>query len=62
MAAILENGRFRSYAVNKKTPSRLLMLEVSCIQINCQNVCPMKCIRDFMAGPGLWMQTCMRVD
>ena len=36
-----------------KTPSRMLMLEVSYIQINRQNLCLKRCIRDFMAGPGL---------
>ena len=54
MAAILENGQFLSFAVNRiKTPSRILMLEVSCIQINRQNLCLKRCVRDFIAGPAL---------
>ena len=54
MAAILENDRFLSFAVNWiKTPSRILMLGVSYIQINLQHLCLKRCIRDFMVGPGL---------
>ena len=51
----MENSRFLSFAVNLiKTPSRILMLEVSCIQITRQNHCLKICIRDLMAGPGLY--------
>ena len=54
MAASLENGRFLIFAVNLiKSPSRLLMLGVSDIQINRQNLCLKRCLRDFTAGPGL---------
>ena len=58
MAAILENGRFLRFAVNWiKTPSKILMLEVSYTQIHRQNLCLKRCIQDFMAGPGLERMT-----
>ena len=59
MADILENGQFLFYAVKcTKTHNRILMLEVSYIKNNCQNICLKICIRDFVARLGLLRLEC----
>ena len=54
MAAILEKVQFLAYAMNLEIPpSAFLKLVVSCTEISFQSLCPLRCIRVCMPGPGL---------